>query len=65
MVTCDRLVARLTSKHPHDKAEPEFKSRDADTGEVTWEFKLKPNEKQKITVEYEVDAPYDQPVAGI
>ena len=48
-----------------NKAEPAFKSRDEDPGEVTWEFKLKPQEKQKIAVEYEIDAPYDQPVAGI
>ena len=48
-----------------NQAQPAFTSRDEDTGEVTWEFKLKPNEKQKLTVEYEVDAPYDQPVAGI
>lgn len=46
-------------------AEPPFSSHDEDTGEVIWEIKLKPNEKQKLTVEYEVDAPYDQPVAGI
>ncbi len=48
-----------------DKAEPAFKSRDEDTGEVIWEFKLKPNEKQKLTVEYEVDAPQTQAVAGV
>lgn len=48
-----------------NKAEPAFKSKDDDTGVVVWEFKLKPNEKQKITVEYEVDAPYAQAVAGV
>lgn len=48
-----------------NKAEPAFKAQDKDTGEVSWDFKLKPNEKQKITVEYEVDAPYEQSVAGV
>lgn len=48
-----------------DKAEPPFKTRDENTGEVDWELKLKPNEKQKIMVEYEIDAPYTQAVAGI
>ena len=48
-----------------NKVEPAFKSHDENTGEVTWDFKLKPNEKQKITVEYEIDAPYAQAVAGI
>jgi chaperonin cofactor prefoldin len=47
------------------RAEPAITSRDEETGEVTWEFKLKPNAKQKLTVDYEVDAPYDLPVAGI
>jgi uncharacterized protein (TIGR02231 family) len=48
-----------------DQAEPAFKVRDENTGEVNWEFKLKPNAKQKITVEYEVDAPYNTAIAGI
>jgi uncharacterized protein (TIGR02231 family) len=48
-----------------DQAEPAFKARDENTGEVNWEFKLKPNAKQKITVEYEVDAPYNTAIAGI
>jgi uncharacterized protein (TIGR02231 family) len=48
-----------------NQAEPAFNSRDENTGEVTWEFKLKPNEKQKITVAYEIDAPYTQAVAGL
>jgi uncharacterized protein (TIGR02231 family) len=48
-----------------NKAEPAFKSRDENTGEVNWEFKLKPNEKRTITVEYEINAPYNQSVAGI
>ena len=48
-----------------NQAEPAFTARDQDTGEVTWEFKLDPNEKKTITVDYEVDAPYDQPVAGL
>jgi uncharacterized protein (TIGR02231 family) len=48
-----------------DKAEPAFKSRDENTGEVNWEIKLAPNEKQKLTVEYEIDAPYTQSVAGL
>ena len=48
-----------------NQAEPAFKSRDEDTGELNWEFKLGANEKQKITVEYEIDAPYAQSVAGL
>ena len=48
-----------------NQAEPAFQTRDNDTGEVTWEFKLKPNEKQKITVAYEIDVPYAQAVAGL
>ncbi len=48
-----------------NKAEPAFSTQDKDTGEVSWDFKLKPNEKQKITVEYEVNAPYEQSVAGV
>ncbi|HEY0257733.1 MAG TPA: mucoidy inhibitor MuiA family protein [Candidatus Methylacidiphilales bacterium] len=48
-----------------NQAAPEFKSHNDDTGEVDWEFKLKPNEKQKITVEYEIDAPFAQSVAGL
>ncbi len=48
-----------------NKVEPSFKTRNADTGEVTWEFKLKPGGKEKITVEYQVNAPYEQVVAGV
>jgi uncharacterized protein (TIGR02231 family) len=48
-----------------NQAEPAFQTRDNDTGEVTWEFKLKPNEKKKVTVAYEIDVPYAQAVAGL
>ena len=48
-----------------NKAEPAFKSRDENSGELNWEFKLKPNEKQKFTIEYEIEAPYNQSVAGV
>ena len=48
-----------------NKAEPAFKSHNDDTGEVNWQFDLKSGEKQAITVEYEIDAPYTQSVAGV
>ncbi len=48
-----------------NKAEPAFKSHNDDTGEVNWQFDLKPSEKESITVEYEIDAPYTQSVAGL
>ena len=48
-----------------NKAEPAFKSHNDDTGEVNWQFDLKPSEKESITVEYEIDAPYTQSVAGV
>ena len=48
-----------------NNAAPAFKSRDENTGELVWELKLKPNEKQKIVVEYEVDAPYNKLLTGV
>jgi uncharacterized protein (TIGR02231 family) len=48
-----------------DKIEPPLQAQNADTGELTWELKIPSRQKQKFTVEYEVDAPYDKPLSGV
>jgi uncharacterized protein (TIGR02231 family) len=48
-----------------DTIEPALQKQDPDTGELTWKLKIAPGQKQKFTVEYEVDAPYDKPISGV
>jgi uncharacterized protein (TIGR02231 family) len=48
-----------------ESIEPANHAPNPDTGEVTWEVKLRPAEKEKFTVNYEVDVPYDKPLIGI
>jgi uncharacterized protein (TIGR02231 family) len=48
-----------------DTIEPALQTQNADTGELTWKLKMRPGQKQKFTVEYEVDAPYDKPISGV
>jgi uncharacterized protein (TIGR02231 family) len=48
-----------------DTIEPALQTQNPNTGEVTWTSKIAAGQKQKFTVEYEVDAPYDKPVSGV
>jgi hypothetical protein len=48
-----------------NKMSIEPKKRDENTGEVTWEMKLKPQEKQKIEVEFQVECDPKKEVVGL